>query len=112
MTDVKILESQNIKKGDTIPPLRAKLTRGGKPFNLNGYTVTLSMKLAEADSPTLDTVTVNIEAETRGLVSYDWADGDTDEHGTYEVEFVADDGTDKMTFPNSGYANIYIQRGL
>lgn len=111
MTSVEFIKAQYMKAGDTLPNVRAKLYRDGDPFNLDGYTVDMKMKKAEADSLTVDTQ-IAVDDSSRGIVEYDWSNSDTDTVGTYEVEFVADDGTDTMTFPNSGYANIYIQDGL
>lgn len=110
-TNAEILRPEHIKVGDTLPNLRVKLLDGGDPFNLSGYTVTIRMKKAEADSASIDS-TASIVDESRGIVTYDWSSGDTDTSGTYIMEFIADDGTDTMTFPNSGYTTMHIEEGI
>lgn len=111
MTDAEILRPEHIKAGDTLPNLRVKLLDGGDPFNLSGYTVTMRMKKAEAESANIDSA-ISIDDESRGIVTYDWSAGDTDTSGTYIMEFIADDGSDTMTFPNSGYTTMYVEEGI
>lgn len=108
MTSVEILSSKRISSGDTSPPLRAKLyDEQGDNFNLTGYSVTVSVTEAGADSPVVDT-SATILQEGIGIVKYNWQSGDTDESGAYLVEFVADDGTETITFPSRDYAIIII----
>lgn len=110
MTNVEILRGGRMKKGDTLPSLRAKLFESGDPFNLDGWTVEISIKRTDADSPTVDSATATVEQPNRGIVTYDWQSGNTDTSGTYLLEFVADDGSgSELTFPNKGRATIYIQ---
>lgn len=113
MTDTNILNGGNLKAGDTYPSLRVKLMDEGYPFNLTGYTVTISIKRTDSDSAMVDEATATIESENRGIVEYDWQSGDTDDSGTYLAEFVADDGSgDTVTFPNNSYARVYIEDRL
>lgn len=111
MTELKIIRGKNIKTGDTKPSLRIKLLEDGDPFNLTGYTVDISIKLANSDSLTVDSSTT-VEAETRGIVTYSWSSGETDTAGTYKIELVASDGSDEITFPNDGTGKLYIEDRL
>jgi hypothetical protein len=111
-TDIDILRGEHMKQGDTMPALRAMLVEDDNEFNLSEYTVTMKMKLANADSLTVDD-SVTIEQPDRGIVTYDWNSGDTEMNGTYNIEFVAEhnDGN-KLSFPNNGFGRVYIEEGL
>lgn len=111
MTDTEIIRGKTLKVGDTKPSLRIKLLEDGDPFNLDGYTVTILAKLPQGDSLTVDEL-ATIESTSRGIVTYDWSNGETDTSGTYELEIVANDGTDEITFPNQGTATLYIEDRL
>lgn len=111
-TTVEVLRGGHIKNGDTLPPFRAKLLEAGDPFNLEGYDVTMKMSLAESDSLTVDS-SATVEQEERGIVTYSWTSSETSESGTYEIQFIADDGSGNViSFPNSGFATLYIEKGL
>ena len=112
MTDVEILRGGNIKTGDTLPNLRVKLIEARNPFNLTDYDVSVRVERSDGDSLVVDS-SATIDDATRGIVQYSWSSGETDESGTYLVEFVADNGTGStITFPNDGYAHLYIEDGL
>lgn len=112
MTDVNIIRGGNIKVGDTLPDLKAQLLDGGSPINLTDFTVSVKIKLAEADTLLVDD-TATIDIEERGIVEYEWSSGDTDTAGTYLVEFIADNQSGEiLTFPNNGYARVYIDPRL
>jgi hypothetical protein len=111
MTDVKILRGGNIKTGDTKPTLRLKLLEDGDPFNLSGHTVSLVIQRSDGEIVPVDSQ-ADIEHDIRGIITYDWSQGETDESGTYKLEVTATDGTDTITFPNSGTARLYIEERL
>ncbi len=112
MTDVEILRGGRIKAGDTHPDLRVKLMEDEYPFNLTGYTVDVKLKRTDADTATVD-ASATIDVANRGIVTYSWQTGDTDNSGTYLLEFVADDGAgETVTFPNLNYAKVYIEDRL
>ena len=111
MTETNVLRGGTLKAGDTKPSLRVKLTEDGDAFNLTDYDVTMLAKLANGDTLTVN-ASATVESPTRGIVVYEWSAGETDEPGTYEVEFVADDGTDEITFPNRGTEVIYMEERL
>jgi hypothetical protein len=110
-TDVEILRGNHIKSGDTLPSFRVKLLEDGDAFNLSNYDVTMKIRLAEGGDLKVDD-SASIEQEDRGIVTYDWSSSQTDTAGTYDVEFVANDGGDTISFPNSGFARLYIEEGL
>lgn len=112
MTDVKFLRGQHIKEGDTRPPLRAQLLEAGSAFNLTDHTVNIRIRRTDDDTLLVDGGTT-IESNNRGMVSYSWNDGETDIAGTYLAEFSAiDQSGEQITFPNGGYARIYIEEVL
>ena len=111
-TTVEVLRGNHIKDGDTMPSFRAKLLEEGDAFNLVGYDVTMKMSLAESDSLIVDSA-ATIEQEDRGIVTYDWTSGETSESGTYEIQFIANDGSGNIiSFPNRGFVRFYIEEGL
>ncbi len=108
MTEAEILRGEKMKRGDTLPNLRVKLTEAGNAFNLTDYSVSMRLRRTDDESLIVDEE-ITIEDASRGLVTYSWDSGETDESGTYLLEFVADDGTGStITFPNSGYTRLYI----
>lgn len=114
MTDVEFIRGQHIKSGDTLPELRLKLLERGDAFNLSGYDVSLKLKQANSDMVSVDT-TATVEDSSRGIVSYEWESAEqTAETGTYLLECVATDASsdEELTFPNSGYVNLYIEERL
>lgn len=111
MMDFEVLRGEHMKKNSTLPTLRVKLLENGDPFNLNGYSIDMKMKRTDADSLKIDT-SAAVDNANRGIVTYDWSSSDTDTTGTFLVEFVADDGTDTVTFPNNGFGRLYIEEGL
>lgn len=112
-TNVEIIRGGRVKSGDTIPSLRVKLTEGGQPFNLSDYSVLIKMKRTDEDTLTVDESAV-IEKADRGIVTYDWDVGETDNAGTYMLEFVAnnDNSGESITFPNNQYETLYIEERL
>lgn len=111
-TSVEILRGNHIKSSDTLPSLRAKLSEEGETFNLLEHNVQLKMKLAEENKLTVDD-SATIEQPGRGIVTYDWSVEETETAGTYEVEFVATDSSgETISFPNNGFARLYIEEGL
>lgn len=112
MTDVNIIRGDTMKAGDTLPALRVKLLDDGDPFNLTNYDVDIRVRRSDGDGTVVDT-DATIDIANRGIVEYSWSPGETDEPGTYLVEFVADDGSGStMTFPNLAYAKVYIEERL
>ncbi|AGM11336.1 hypothetical protein M199_gp006 [Halogranum tailed virus 1] len=116
MTEVFIVQGDNLKSGDTDPDLVVKLRKdNANAFDLSG-TPTVSFYMREIDEDTLavdddTTGNVTIEDASTGKVSYSWQSGDTDLAGTYIFEFEVDDGQTR-TFPNKGYGEIRIQEAL
>lgn len=110
MTTLKVLRGKTMKAGDTHPALRVKAMEDGEPFNLSGYDV--DIHIADEEGNTVADTTVTSEQPSRGIVEYDWSNGDTDTAGVYQVELVAQDGTDEVTFPNRGTVNLNIEPRL
>jgi hypothetical protein len=111
-TQLQILRGEHMKEGDTIPSLRLQLFEQDNQFNLTDYTVSLKISHTNEEEPVVDT-NATITQPSRGIVSYSWNAGETDNSGTYLVEVVAtsSDGS-VITFPNSSYAKLYIEDRL
>lgn len=116
MTQVYIIQGDNLKTGDTDPDFVAKLRKdNGNPKDLTGATISFYMKEVDEDTLAVDddtTGNVSIEDASLGKVSYTWQAGDTDLAGVYEAEFEVDDGGEISTYPNVGYATVRIHEGL
>ncbi len=107
--------SKNMKVGDTGSPLSASLrTRSDdQPIDLTGASVKFKMVEVNDD----DTITTLVDAsadietpETAGLVTYNWATGNTDTAGNHKATFVVTFASGKIeTFPPDDYIEINIQ---
>jgi hypothetical protein len=111
MNNIKILRGQSLKAGDTKPSLRLKLLEDGDPFNLNGYNVTITIRVTSNNNITVDTSAL-IENAERGIIEYNWTDGDTDTPSVYEIEVVVFDATTERTFPSRGVETINVEERL
>lgn len=105
-----------MKTGDTIPKLRLKLIQDGDSFNLDDYSVAITIRRSDKDTNLVDTENnlTTVKPESPGIVEYEWQDGDTDEQGTYLFEVVAthDTNGNEITFPKKSYKNIFIKERL
>lgn len=111
-TSVDVLRGSHMKAGDTMPALRVMLTEDGNEFNLTDYSVSMKMKIADGDTLTVDKE-ITVEQPERGIVVYEWNDGDTEMSGTYNIEFVATSSNgETLSFPNNGFGRVYIEEGL
>lgn len=99
-----------IKKGDTEPPIRARLTdTEDRAIDLSGSSVTLRL-IEPRGGETFFEKDVEITSEANGIVTYRWDDGDTDVAGRKRGEFTvtySDGGVE--TFPNVGYYEFYVE---
>lgn len=107
-----------IKRGDTKPALRVQIEdENNKPINLSNVSKVRFIADTDTDTETSPVIDKNdsdppleiIDAE-KGIVQYNWKEGDTDEAEGLLTEFEIEynDGTVE-TFPNSGYILINIQ---
>lgn len=111
MNTVKTLQGKSIKSGDTKPSLRLKLLKDGNPFNLNGYSATITIKVV-SNGEVIVNSPVTIENGKRGIVEYQWSSGETDTASVYEVEVVVFDSTTERTFPSRGTETINVEERL
>lgn len=114
MTDVNIIQGNTLKIGDTSPNLRVQLLDdSGSPENLSGDTATIVVKRSDSDSPVVDgTATVSSTNAERGIVEYDWSDGETDTAGVYDAEITITSGTETATYPNDSFFRVDIMEDL
>lgn len=99
-----------LKKGDTEPAFFRELSDvDDSVVNLTGATARFLMRKRGESASVID-AEADIGADpTLGIVSYSWAEGDTDEPGDYDAEFeVTFDGGGVQTFPNADYLHIRI----
>jgi hypothetical protein len=111
-----------IKRGATSPPYRATLRNADKsPVDLSlADHVNFVMCLRGQDQPTVDKLAATIQvgdADTGtdvGVCEYDWASGDTDSTGIYNVEFALYDATGNVyaRIPNDSYLELQILGNL
>jgi len=97
-----------LKRGDTLPPLRATLLEadGVTPVDLTGATVVLQVRNRRG-THLFDAPCDVIDAEA-GRVEHEWVEGETDIVGPHRAEFeiTATDGIG--TAPNYGFVTIHI----
>jgi hypothetical protein len=97
-----------IKQGDTWPPLVSTLEENGAAIDLT-TAVSVTMRI-KSTGLTLSNLACSIDTPASGVVSYTWADGDTDVPGTYTVDFVIDWDDDKLqTAPNDSEKSLVIR---
>lgn len=101
-----------MKRNDTYPPLEVTCSLDGSAFDLTGYTCTLTMTLVGSGTPKINKAAVTLTDAPNGVVSYEWAAGDTDTEGDYEIEIEAVNGSDVITFPGSGAITLTIEADL
>lgn len=95
-----------MKQGDLMPILYATLTdAAGVAVDLtNAKSVHFHMSNGvDGDA--------KVETAATGRVSYSWSDGDTDDDGDFEAEFVVlwgENDTLPQHFPSDGYIRIKI----
>jgi hypothetical protein len=107
-----------IKNGDTAPAyvvdLQDDVDTTPAAINLTSATsVTLKMREhGTTGAPVLDEP-MTITTAASGRCTYEWQTGDTDNTGTYDVEFeiLWNDGTIE-TVPNDGYLTVEITDDL
>lgn len=99
-----------IKAGDTVPYLNKTLEYSDQsPVDLNGKTVTLTMRSLTSTVPLTLTGTMTVVDEAAGTVSYKFSSQDTSTPGNYLANFVVTAGSDTMTFPTNGYLWVEVQ---
>lgn len=103
----------HIKKGDTGPSIRARLTwADGTPVDLSpgGTTVTFRMRDQETEATKVHAAAAPVPgSEAEGLVEYAWVEADTDTVGTYEQDWGVSLNGATYSFPNMGYQLVQVQ---
>lgn len=111
MTDVEVIQGNNLKVGDTAPNLRVRLLDGNhNAENITGATASIKMKKSDGDTLKVDSSVSIFDADT-GVVEYDWSSGDTDTPGVFDAEIKLDDG-DTSTYPNGKFFRIDVIEDL
>lgn len=99
-----------VKTGDTHPPITATLTDSAGAVDL---TTADSVRFVMKSGATVVEGACTVTNAVAGEVEYDWAAGDTDVAGTYEVEFEVTWNVGEIeTFPNDGYKEIELLADL
>ena len=107
------MTTYTIKRHDLYPPVQAVLEQaGGVPINLQRATQVRFLLLDSEGNLKVD-APVNVVDAPRGVVLYEWQEGDTDTAGTYRAEFeiTFDDGR-ILTVPNDDYIIIIVMDDL
>ena len=104
-----------IKQGDLWPPLEANLKQAnGEAIPLQqSDTVQLILTLKNKRSLAILMENVDIVNHETAHVKYEWVDGDTDNAGEYQGEFIVLlDGIRPLKIPNNGYFDVIIDHKL
>jgi len=90
-----------MKRGDTYPPLKVQLLRGGVPIDLTGATVNFCFLGNKYQCTVTDAA--------NGKIEHQWQPEETSNPGTYnaEIEVTYSSGSVE-TFPNNDYIKIII----
>lgn len=99
-----------IKQNDQRPYFRVQLTSNDAPVSLTG--ATSAKFIMKQGATTKVTATAQIIDAPNGIVQYAWAAADTNTAGTYNAEIEILWGTERQTFPSSGYFAITIEADL
>jgi hypothetical protein len=107
-----------LKQHDTAPSwvydIQDDIDTTPTAVNLTGATsVHLLMRLTGSTGTPKINAAMTVTDATNGRVTYDWATGDTDTVGTYDVDHLVtwSDGS-KETFPNHGHETVIIEDDL
>lgn len=99
-----------IKQGDDNPPLRITCEdENGLPVPLTGASGVAFRLLAAREDVVLFEDAAVITDSDAGEVQYNWAEGDTDEPGTYRAVFRVAFPDGPMTFPTRGHLWVLIE---
>lgn len=99
----------NIKRGDTSPGIRYKLSP--PTVDLNGASVSLQMM--DSGGVTVLDRSADIFSVNPPIVEYGWQVGDTDNVGWYRAEWKVTYGDGSVeTFPNKGYITVRVNRDV
>ncbi|QNN52490.1 hypothetical protein [Nocardioides mesophilus] len=104
--------TDNIKRGDLLPPWQATLTDAGAPIDLTTASSVKVLFLKPGDS--VATSRAATSADAAGVVKMDWLPGDTDVVGDLVAEVeVTWPGSKPQTFPPGDYlvTRIYQDMG-
>ena len=105
-----------IKQGDTRPVYQAQLLDGfgtpaEAPLDLTNATqVKIKLRTTgDEGAPKVNGTMVITTPKTAGIVTYQWAAGDLDTPGKYDVEFeITWTGGGIETVPNDGYLELEV----
>lgn len=98
-----------VKQNDTSPSMLAELKDAeGNAVNLGGASVNFHMKPMGSRDVSISAA-ASVVSESRGVVRYDWQEGDTADVGAFQAEFQVTfaDGSVE-TFPNDSYIRVQI----
>lgn len=103
----------NLKKGDRLPKLRARLTdSAGTALNLSGGSVVFRMRPRAGGALKVDDEVATVVDATAGTVEYAWGASDTDTAGMFDAEFAVTLSGLVETVPSSGYVLVVISDSL
>jgi L-serine deaminase len=107
-----MMETFNIKRGDTSPSLLYALSPASTV--LTGATVRFSMRDHQSGAVKINrAATTIVTATVNPTVRYDWVGTDTDTAGFYFAEFeVTYDGGAIETFPNADFIMVQIMEDI
>ncbi|MFA5306114.1 MAG: BppU family phage baseplate upper protein [Candidatus Babeliales bacterium] len=102
-----------MKQGNLFPFEYILQYDDGTPIDLSGATVTITMTLDGASSPTVDAETCGIVDATAGKIKYTWQSGETNDVGMYIIEFlVTFVDTSTLSVPSGDIIWMFIMPSL
>lgn len=109
--------TKSMKRGDLLPVLEVRLAYAEGDLSAAippGTPVRLTMKGRGDSAPKIDKAPASIVSSANGevVVRYEWALGDTDNTGTYQVEVEFTVGGKTLTAPSAGYLTVRIEDDL
>lgn len=103
------METIKITRTDRAPSIAATLKQAGTAIDLTGCTVTIFVRNRNTQVLEINGGAVTLVTPASGTVRYDWASGDVDTAGEYDLQWKITLPSGKVTHvPNDGYDRLVI----
>jgi len=108
-----MINTFSIKKGDTLPKLRMRLTdTDGVALDLTGATVLFRMKPKNGGAVKVTRAGAVVSPPTGGIVEFTWQTGDTDTVERYSAEWVLTYAGGVRTVPSSSFVAVVVYEAV
>ena len=101
----------HIKQNDTAPTIQAALTdSNGRKRDMSEVAAVLFHMKDENGNVLVESGVGNVQNASKGIVAYEWQEGDTSNTGIHSAEFqITYNNGQVETFPNTGYIKVIIK---